>query len=176
MNTKIRLMVQYIGRREFFEDRLYGSGLTFVRDQIRSVPVVIARKLLRHSDNFAEPKVEKEPEKVATSEGDQLALTEGQETGDKAEGTEGSETVGAAESAELSDETDAQLERGRIEREQAEEKASNIQDIHDTVNFMEKDALKEFAFTQYKQNIDKRQTVEAMRAQVHQFIDQFGVA
>jgi hypothetical protein len=47
-------------------------------------------------------------------------------------------------------------------------------DLHDSINMMEKDALKEFAFTNYSQNIDKRLSVEALRTQCHQFVDQFG--
>ena len=44
--------VQYIGRRETFTDRSYGSGLTFTRDQVRRVPADLARRLLKHRDLF----------------------------------------------------------------------------------------------------------------------------
>ena len=42
--------VKYIGARESFTDRLYGSSLTWARDETLGVPVKIAAKLLKHSD------------------------------------------------------------------------------------------------------------------------------
>lgn len=44
--------VKYIGPRESWTDRLYGSGLTFVTDQIRDVPGELARRFLKHADLF----------------------------------------------------------------------------------------------------------------------------
>ena len=44
--------VKYIGPRESWTDRLYGSGLTFVADQIREVPGELARRFLKHADLF----------------------------------------------------------------------------------------------------------------------------
>lgn len=44
--------VKYIGRRPEWHDRLYGSGLYFVTDQVRNLPHEIARRLLRHIDLF----------------------------------------------------------------------------------------------------------------------------
>lgn len=44
--------VKYIGRRPEWNDRLYGSGLYFVTDQVRNLPHEIARRLLRHIDLF----------------------------------------------------------------------------------------------------------------------------
>ncbi len=40
---------------------------------------------------------------------------------------------------------------------------------------MEKDALKEFVSRNYRQKLDGRLSVEAMRTQALQLIDQFGV-
>ncbi|MFV3090160.1 RyR domain-containing protein [Pseudomonas sp. GW6] len=45
--------VQYIGARDTFTDRLYGSGLMFTKEQVRSVPGELARRLLKHRDTFA---------------------------------------------------------------------------------------------------------------------------
>lgn len=45
--------VQYIGARDTFTDRLYGSGLMFTKGQVRSVPGELARRLLKHRDTFA---------------------------------------------------------------------------------------------------------------------------
>ncbi|SDG85916.1 RyR domain-containing protein [Pseudomonas flavescens] len=46
--------VQYIGRRESFTDHLYGTGLVFSKDQVRNLPGDLARKFLRHADQFQE--------------------------------------------------------------------------------------------------------------------------
>ncbi|MBS9759145.1 hypothetical protein JR044_34755, partial [Pseudomonas aeruginosa] len=42
----------YIGPRESFTDRLYGSGLMFTQGQVRSVPGDLARRFLNHRDLF----------------------------------------------------------------------------------------------------------------------------
>lgn len=62
----VTIPVQYIGRREFWRDTVYRSGLTFTKDQVRSVPPEIAKKLLRHSDLFC--KAEVAPEQDDTPE------------------------------------------------------------------------------------------------------------
>ena len=46
--------VRYIGRRESFVDRLFGTGLSFEQGQVRVFPGVLARKFLRHADQFEE--------------------------------------------------------------------------------------------------------------------------
>lgn len=46
--------VQYIGRRETFTDHLYGTGLVFAKGQARNLPGDLARKFLRHADQFKE--------------------------------------------------------------------------------------------------------------------------
>jgi hypothetical protein len=47
-------VVRYIGSRESWSDRLYGSGLAFHKGQARAVPSLIAANFLRHSDVFEE--------------------------------------------------------------------------------------------------------------------------
>lgn len=46
------VVVTYIGRRDTFADRLYGSKLEFVQGQTRAVPPELARRLLGHADQF----------------------------------------------------------------------------------------------------------------------------
>jgi len=46
--------VKYIGRRPTFEDRVYGTGLTFSQGQTRALPAIIASRFLRHPDVFTE--------------------------------------------------------------------------------------------------------------------------
>lgn len=50
--------VKYIGRRERFVDRVFGTGLGFDQGQVRVLPNVIARKFLRHADQFEEAVVD----------------------------------------------------------------------------------------------------------------------
>ena len=48
-------------------------------------------------------------------------------------------------------------------------------DLKQSISFMDKDALKLFAQTNYGQKLDGRLSVEALREQANQMIDQFGV-
>ena len=50
-----------------------------------------------------------------------------------------------------------------------------LQDVVDTINRMDKDALKDYAQLNYGQPIPKTLTVENMRAKVVGLIDQFGL-
>lgn len=50
-----------------------------------------------------------------------------------------------------------------------------IQDLRDSVAAMDKVALEVFAKTHYQVDLDKRRNVDALRTQVTQLIDQFGV-
>lgn len=55
--SKPTVAIEFIGPRDEWIERRYKSGLTFKPGQIRSVPVELARKLLRHHDLFAEAKL-----------------------------------------------------------------------------------------------------------------------
>ncbi len=56
--------VKYIGRRPTFEDRVYGTGLTFSQGQTRALPAIIASRFLRHPDVFAEGSGEEQAEQA----------------------------------------------------------------------------------------------------------------
>lgn len=139
------VLVKYIGRRPTWEDSLYSSGLTFSADQVRPLPRELASKLLRHPDVFAEVA----PDEVAPE-----ALPQ------------------AVEPAR--DDTAELLEAAKQREAEEMEKESRLQDLRQQVTFMEKDALKDFATRNYRQKLDGRLSVEAMRTQVLQLIDQFG--
>lgn len=51
VNTKA---VRYIGPRAAWNDHLYGSDLTFTKDEIKLVPVNLATKFMHHLDMFEE--------------------------------------------------------------------------------------------------------------------------
>ena len=44
--------VKYIGRRPAFHDRLFGTGLDFVRGQTHLVPADVSRQFFRHASEF----------------------------------------------------------------------------------------------------------------------------
>ena len=44
------IAIQYVGRKEQFTDRLYGSNLVFTKGQVRHVPSNIAGSLLKHPE------------------------------------------------------------------------------------------------------------------------------
>lgn len=44
------IAIQYVGRKDQFIDRLYGSNLTFAKGQVRHVPSNIAGSLLKHPE------------------------------------------------------------------------------------------------------------------------------
>lgn len=46
------LAIRYCGKKDGFADRLYGTGLTFEKGQVRHIPAAIARKMLKHPDVY----------------------------------------------------------------------------------------------------------------------------
>lgn len=141
------IAVQYVGRRQQWADSIYGTGLSFVADQVRYLPGPVATQFLRHVDLFREAKTEVAPEKVAQ----------------------------IAEVAEAPrDDTAEILEAAKQKQAEELDKENQLQDLRQSVTFMEKDALKEFVSRNYRQKLDGRLSVEAMRTQALQLIDQFG--
>ena len=138
--------VQYVGRKPEWRDAIYNTGLYFVADQVRNLPAHTARQFLRHADLFREAKVEVAPEPV--------------------------EAPGIEPPA---DDTEAILEAAKEEQADTDRELQKVLDLKQTVSFMDKDALKQFALTNYNQKLDGRLSVEALREQTNQMIDQFGV-
>ena len=73
------------------------------------------------------------------------------------------------------DDTEAILEATKEEQADTDRELQKVLDLKQTVSFMDKDALKQFALTNYNQKLDGRLSVEALREQTAQMIDQFGV-
>lgn len=162
--------VQYIGRRDQYTDRLYGTNLTFTQGQIRALPVDLARQFLKHGDVFKEAKVEKaqaaEPQGTAP-----LAQIPQQ----PAELTPAAITQLDEETGEQQDDTAALLEQAKKESEAKALEQNQIQDLRDAVTHMQdKEAVHHFAYTKYQQKINKSKSLENMKAEALQFIDQFG--
>ena len=138
--------VQYVGSKPEWRDALYNTGLYFVADQVRNLPAHTARQLLRHTDLFREAKVEVAPEPAEAPAVEPPA-----------------------------DDTEAILEAAKEEQADTDRELQKVLDLKQTVSFMDKDALKQFALTNYNQKLDGRLAVEALREQTAQMIDQFGV-
>lgn len=137
--------VQFIGRRASFRDHLYGTGLVFGQGQARELPPDVARKFLRHQDLF----------RVAA---------------------DGATVLEAAKTEPTSDDgTAAALEQAAREKDAATDKERERQDLIDTIAHMPKAGLIEFARNNYRQELDKTQKVDDLRAQVRGFVDQFGM-
>lgn len=81
----------------------------------------------------------------------------------------GEEDLEASEddTAEILEESARKQDARRIDQ-------SAIQDLRDSVQSMDKEALSHFAGTNYRQIIDRRRSVEALREEVLGFIDRFG--
>lgn len=136
--------VTYIHRRDEWDDRNYGTGLTFVKGQTRYLPLEVALKLLRHQDLFEKHQGE------AVSEAGTVAIPA------------------------VDDGTAASLLQAGKEQAQLHAEQNALMDLHDSVNQMGKDELAQYAMTNFKQTLDKRQKLDVMRTQVNQFLDQFG--
>jgi hypothetical protein len=84
-----KLAVRFIGRKAPFFDRLYGTKLTFEKDQVRSVPVAIAKQFLKHGDCFeladAEVEVVKEADQLEDDTDAILEKAEQEKQDDKEE-------------------------------------------------------------------------------------------
>ncbi len=74
------------------------------------------------------------------------------------------------------DDTAALLEGAAREQAQQREQLNDLQELRDQVSYMDKEALEQFAQAKYRQNIDKRRSLPALREQVIGLIDQFGAA
>lgn len=72
------------------------------------------------------------------------------------------------------DDTAELLEKGAQAKEEAQQELGKIHDLYDQIEQMGKDSLIEFAATKYMQKLDKRSSVDSLRTQVRQFVDQFG--
>lgn len=72
------------------------------------------------------------------------------------------------------DDTAEILEEATRKQSDLKVEQSVIQDLRDSVQSMDKDALSLFASTNYRQIIDRRRSVETLREEVLGFIDRFG--
>lgn len=70
------------------------------------------------------------------------------------------------------------VDKTKVETETTQtetETSTQVLDMHDQIQQMDKNALENFAKVKYGQDIDKRKSLEALRQEVGLMIDQFGV-
>jgi len=138
------IAVTYMGRRDTFLDRLYGSKLEFRQGQTRALPPELARRLLNHADQFERAVIKFE--RVADP------LPE----------------------AEPDDNTTSMLAKAQLAKDEAAAKQLDLQGLYDQVATMNKAALAHFAKVNYRQEIKPADTLASLRQQVIGFIDQYG--
>lgn len=161
MNTPI----EYIGRKPTWKDVLYGTGLTFVSGQVRTVPDTIASRFLRHIDLFRvqEPEqAQKELEQTAASTTATNAQ-QGHLTDSKDTSTQVDDTAALLEAAK------------KVEEEQAQKELEHA-GLMDQIRVMSKDELLTLAKDRWNQVIHKNTTLENARERVIQFANQYGAA
>lgn len=154
MSKQDEVSIKYIGKREPWSDRLYRTGLVFDCDQVRTIPWDMARKFLRHEDLFEKVDADEKNEDDAT---DSTPEDDTSNDGDKA-----------------ADDTQALLDEQTAKNKDKDDEQSELQALYDQVNVMDKEALKDFAFTHYQQKINKSKSEENLRIEVNGMIDQFG--
>lgn len=143
--------IMYIGFRQFWEDTIYGTGLTFEKGQVRNVPPSIAMRLLRHSDAFRE---HKQPD----DSGDAAQDDAGQQDQDEQDDTQ-----------ELLEQAEKQ------EQEHKDEADRNYEALQMIDNLSTKAAVAEFAETHYQAKINQRLSLDNMRAELRALVEKFGV-
>ena len=145
--------VRFIGKSAW-ADRLYGSNLSFLPQQVRSVPGTLAMRLLRHADVFERV--------VAPIEVEQSAAP-------------AVPTTSTEPDATPADDTAALLAKAEADKAEADKATNQTQDLIDQVNGMDKDALQSFAMEKFSQKVPKNLSVENMRARVSEFVQAYGV-
>lgn len=154
-------LVEYVGKRETYTDNLFGTG-DWKRGEVKPVHDLTARKMLRHADQYAEPKakapVETKTEAQTDSKTEPTAETKSETP---------PETTTEA-TADVVGEPKTQTDADQAEQE--------LQAARDAVQQMDKATLIDYAKTNFRQTLDGRASVEKTRAKVIRLIDQFGLS
>lgn len=158
--TANAVKVRYTGKSEW-ADRLYGSGLSFIPQQVRAIPGTLAVRFLKHSDVFERVLEEAKAEEPSASTGQQEPADQAQQPNPEPE--------------QPVDDTAELLAKGEAKKAEADKAENAVSDMIDTVNSMDKDALQSFAMEKFGQKVPKNLSVENMRARVGEFVRAYGV-
>ena len=176
-----KIDVRYIGTKPEWRDHLYGSGLYFSPQQVRSVPYHVGRRLLRHADLFVihvrDERQDAAADGAATTDGATTATTGDTFSAADAGSSQGvdSQTDQQDEDAgETKDDTDELLADADKEREEQEKAALELASLHREIDQMDFPTLSKFAEERYGLKLTKQKGLERGRAELHARIDQFG--
>lgn len=161
MNTP----VQYIGRKPSYTDLLYGTGLTFAPNQVRSLPARLADKFLRHSDLFREePQADVQQDEQAQKQSEPDAVQQGEPQ--------------ATPTTPTKDEDDTAALLAAAQKQQDEQAQKDLEraGLMDQVRTMTKPELQTLAKDRWNQVLAKNLTLDNTRERVIQFVDQYGAA
>lgn len=153
MGIHMNTPVQYIGRKPSYTDLLYGTGLTFAPNQVRSLPARLADKFLRHSDLF-----QQEPQSDEQQD-------------EQAQKPDLSDTPPQQE-----DDTAALLAAAQQQQDEQAQKDLERAGLMDQVRTMTKPELQTLAKDRWNQVLAKNLTLDSTRERVIQFVDQYGAA
>lgn len=140
------IIVKYKGSRSPFVDHIYSTGLTWMPNENRELPAEIAHKFLHHSDVFEEFVQPPPPEEEEEDQREPVAS-----------------------------DTDAQLAAAQAERDQLRDGEDARYILMDEIDRMDKQTLVNWASDNYRQKLDKRKGVRALRDTVKGFVDQYGM-
>ena len=147
MTTSQDVAVTYIGTDNPFKDRIYRSGLTFTPGQTRLVPLTLAQRFLRHSDEFKEGEAGKaKAAKVADTSTEQPK-----------------------------DDTKEILENQVQEKDELREQENARFALLDSIDSMDRAAVISWADLHYKQKIPGNMSVGKARDIAKGFINQYGM-
>lgn len=165
--------IMYIGFRPFWEDTIYGTGLTFETGQVRKVPPYVATNLLRHADAFRKCVPEPAPALGFASDPDtdQQGSSTATDTGQPA-----TDVPGGEGEATTQDDTQALIEQAeKQEQEQKDEAERNYEALQMIDGLATKDAIAEYAETHYQAKINRRLSLDNMRSELRALVEKFGV-
>lgn len=165
--------VRYIGRHATYTDNLYGTGLTFQRGQTAIVPAEIAVRMLKHRDSYeavADP-----AEQAATIAATIADLTAGANVTPPPAIEPTQDDPPPPPEPVLDEQGQPILEPGDKQPAADDDAEEQAQQVRDTIAAMDKDALEQFAQTNYSTKIDKRRGVEALRQEVTGMFERFGL-
>lgn len=74
------------------------------------------------------------------------------------------------------DDTQQQLEQADKANRARDKERDELQDLRDQIGQMDKEALELYARTNFRQELDRRKSLSALRQQVTGMVDQFGAA
>lgn len=167
--------IMYIGFRPFWEDTIYGTGLTFETGQVRKVPPYVATNLLRHADAFRKCVPEPAPELGLASDPDtdQQDSPATADTGQPATDADVPDGEGEAPAQDDTQELIDQAEKQ--EQEQKDEAERNCEALQMIDGLATKAAIAEYAETHYQAKINQRLSLDNMRSELRALVEKFGV-